>query len=368
MTRTATQRLNRPARDPCQIRLATDADNNGLLELTRRTPMNGRIALRIDRDPDFFALVRDRGHGAVFVALRDERVVGSISIALRHVYTGGTVVRAAYIADLKADPDIAGTRVLLRLFDAATRYSMEHDILLVWCLVASGNERVLPLLSGRLGLPRFVSAGRFCVDELLNIPWPRRSPSSYVIDHASDHDEEELILLRDSFHRTRELALVEGPSPCHGTIGRLVARHASGIVAALEIFDPGSIKRNVLLDAPLSTRILLNVLRPVCATLRGPPLPRIGEPVRLAYIRRFACDRHHTAALASLIDRARSIALKLGFTFTAFGVHERDPFRRVVAGLPRFSFSSHLYVASLRQPGILDAAMTGVPIEDYSFV
>ena len=96
------------------------ADNEGLLVLTRLTPMSGRIALRIDRDPDFFALVRHRGQSEVFVALRDGEVAASFSITLAEVYAGGRVRRGAYIADLKARPGLSFTRVLPRLLHTAS--------------------------------------------------------------------------------------------------------------------------------------------------------------------------------------------------------------------------------------------------------
>ena len=79
----------------------------------------------------------------------------------------------------------------------------------------------------------------------------------------------------------------------------LVARHGSRIVAALDLFGPDRLKHNVLLGAPVSTCLLLNVLRPACKVFGGPRLPRIGDAVRLAYIRRFACEARHTAALRS---------------------------------------------------------------------
>jgi hypothetical protein len=351
-----------------EIGAAVPADNDGLLALTRLTPMGGRIALRIDRDPDFFALVRHRGRSEVFVALRDGEVAASFSITLAEVYAGGRVRRGAYMADLKARPGLSFTRVLPRLLHTAGEYVKKHDVELVWCVVAAGNQRVAPLFAGRSGLPPFVPAGRFIVDELVNIGVIGAARSAYVIDEASPSDMEALDLLRTSFNRTRELAPVSPADAPDGTLARLVARHGSRIVAALDLFDPDRLKHNVLLGAPLSTRLLLAVLRPVSNAFGGPRLPRIGEPVRLAYIRHFACEDQHTAAFAALVVRARAIAASHGFTFTAIGLHERDPLRSSLAWMPRFSFSSFSYVASLQSGSALDALRSGVLIQDYSCV
>jgi hypothetical protein len=329
--------------------------------------MNGGIALRIDRDPDFFALARHRGQTEVFVALRDGEVVGSFSVTIADVYVAGRVRRGVYLADLKARPGLSFTRVLPRLLRAAGEHIKAHDVELAWCVVAGGNERVAPLLAGRSGLPPFFPAGRFIVDELVNAGVIRTSRSPYVIDEAQPGDAEMLDGLRTSFNRTRELAPGTSADTSDGTIARLVARRDSQIVATLDLFDPEGLKQNVLLGAPLLTRLSLNVLRPVCHAFGGARLPRVGEPVRLAYIRRFACEPGHTAAFAALVTRARTIAAKHGFPFTAIGLHERDPLRSALAWMPRFSFSSFSYVASLQGASVRDAVSRGVPVQDYSF-
>jgi len=367
MNRSAAQSLSPPDCDRFEIRAATPADNDGLLGLTRLTPMSGRIALRIDRDPDFFALARHRGRSEVFVALRDDKVVTSFSVALAEVYAGGRVSRGAYIADLKARPGLSFTRVLPRLLHAAGEHVRANDVEVVWCVVAGGNQRVSPLLAGRSGLPPFVPAGRFVVDELVNLGVIRMR-SAYVIDEAGHRDTEMLDVLRTSFNRTRELAPVTSADAPDGTIARLVARNGSRIVATLDLFDPVRLKHNVLLGAPLSTRLLLSALRPVSKAFGGPRLPRIGDAVQMAYIRRFACEAQHTAAFTALVTRARVIAAHHGFTFTSIGLHERDALRSALAWMPRFSFSSFLYVASLKNTAVLDAVRNGVPFQDYSFV
>ena len=43
------------------IRKALNGDSEALIELTRLAPMKGRISLRIDRKPDFFSLLKERG-------------------------------------------------------------------------------------------------------------------------------------------------------------------------------------------------------------------------------------------------------------------------------------------------------------------
>jgi hypothetical protein len=70
------------AMNQIKIREATEADSVALVPLTRATPMGGRIALRIDREPDFLAAQRARGNAAVNIAPYEQQVIGFLSAAI----------------------------------------------------------------------------------------------------------------------------------------------------------------------------------------------------------------------------------------------------------------------------------------------
>lgn len=340
------------------IRIATEADNESLLALTRLTPMAGTIALRIDRDPDFFALLRHRGeNAAVFVAEKDGAIIGCVSVAFLQTYVAGAVQPVAYVADLKVHPAHAGTRLVLRLLEMLRWHIEAHGVDLVFSVAAAGNEHVMPLFAGRAGISRFVSAGRFIVDELFGSPF---FSTRSTIGEATNAEREEIDRLLDDFHRSRELAPVTRQTG--EGIATLVAREASRIVATLDLFDPTPLKRNVLLGAPPVTRLLLRLLRPLGE------MPRLGEAVRLAYIRRFACAPGHVHALMALVHHARRVAKRHHFTFTAIGLHERDPLRQIVLGIPRFSFTSCAFVTSLGGSKVVDQIANGIPFVDFGSV
>ena len=72
-------------------RLATIEDNQQLLDLTSSTGMSGKISLRIDRNPDFFELLKFRGESRVIVATDNNTIVGSICLSLEQTYIGRKV-------------------------------------------------------------------------------------------------------------------------------------------------------------------------------------------------------------------------------------------------------------------------------------
>ena len=151
------------SRNRMEIRQADEADNEGLLNLTRMTPMAGTISLRIDREPDFFALLRLRGKSKVFVAVRGRQIIGCVSVALRTAYVSGLPETVAYLGDMKVHPDFSRRLVAGRLLKALEADMRLSKIDLGFCVAADGNHRVMPLFDGRLGMPRWIPVGRFLV-------------------------------------------------------------------------------------------------------------------------------------------------------------------------------------------------------------
>jgi predicted N-acetyltransferase YhbS len=363
-------------REHIEIRPAGEADNEGLLALTRITPMAGTISLRIDRDPDFFALLRLRGTSQVLVAVQGRQVIGCLSVALRTAYISGVPETIAYIGDMKVHPSFSGSPVAVRLVRALEADMRRAGIDLGFCVAANGNHRVMPLFAGRVGTPRWVPLGRFLVHGLVPSPFTGHA-KNYTIDCAQAADLPAITDLLDRFHRSRQFApqlqqdeiaqtlttRLEQPFP-----RTLVARRGQGVVATLTLCDTEAVKRNVLLNAPAPLKVALALLAVATRPFPGFPVPRMGQALRLLSVRYAACEEGHHAALAALLARARSEAFRHRFTFLMLGLHERDPLRSLVRGIPRFTFSSQAFATSLRDPGGLEKRVEGIPFEDYALV
>lgn len=363
-------------RQPVVIREAVEGDNETLLALTRSTPMAGSISLRIDRDPDFFALLRLRGEGKVYVAVRGREVIGCISAALRTAYVSGVPETVAYVGDMKVHPRFSGTRIALRLIQTLEAHLRSVGIDLCFSVVADGNQRVMPLFEGRLGIPRWASLGRFLVDELIPSPFLGRS-RQHCIESAEAADLPAITMLLDRFQRSRQFAPQLSKDDLARTLSgqreepfskMLVARNRGSIVATLSLHDTREVKRNVVIDASASLRCALALLRIAAAPLSGFRVPRIGEPLRVLYARFVACEEGHGQALQALVAMARAEAFRRRFTFLVIGLHEQDPLRSLVQGIPRFTFSSLALATSLTRPERLESLATGIPFEDFALV
>lgn len=358
------------------IRPARPDDNDGLLDLTRATPMPGAISLRIDRDPDFFALLRMRGEALVYVATCDGRVIGSISGTIHAAYVNGVAERVAYVGDLKVLPEFAGRRISVRLIATLQERLRAEGIDLTYNVVAKGNERVSKFTAKKHVSRGVVALGDFINDEILASPFAKRS-KRYSIGEPSREDLPAIVELIDRVRRKRmfgrhvTLAELERVTDATGNLDFakiLVAREAGCIKATLTVEDTGLFKRNVLMSAPPVLRAVLSVLRLARIAIPKLNVPRVGDSLAMLYVRYMACEDGHEEAFVPLLAEARAEAFRRGSSFVSVGLHENDPYRAAVSGLPRFTFRSVAVSNSIFTTDRVRDLTALVPFEDFALV
>ena len=367
---------NTDAVDRIAIREATNADNDALLALTRATPMGGRIALRIDREPDFFALLRARGDAVVYVATHDREVIGCLSAAIHSSYVRGTLEKIAHVGDMKVHPDFRGRQVTLRLIAALQVHLQSEGVDVCFSLVADGNKSMMKIAEGKHGTPAQVQLGRFFVEELIPSPFRRKS-RRYLIEPACEEDLPEIAAILDGLSRKMNFAPPVRSDDLHRLIertgaeafrGMLVAREAGKVVATLTVEDTRTLRQNVLIGLPTSLRIAVTVLRVLALPIPGLSVPHVGSQLSMLYVRFMGCMEGCEEALRPMIAEARALAYRHRFTFLSVGLHERDPLRFVVEGIPRFTFTSRSMATSAITPDRAKSLVDQIPYEDYALV
>jgi ribosomal protein S18 acetylase RimI-like enzyme len=364
------------ALDGIEIREARDADNGALLALTRATPMGGRIALRIDREPDFFALLRARGDAVVYVATHNREVIGCLSAAIHLSYVRGTLEKIAHVGDMKVHPNFRGRGVTLRLIAALQAHLQSEHVDVCFSLVADGNRPVMTIAEGKHGTPAQVQLGRFFVEELIPSPFRRKS-RRYLIEPACEQDLPEIAGILDGLSRKMNFAppirsddvqkLIEPARP-EAFRSLLVAREAGRVVATLTVEDTRTLRQNVLVGLPNSLRIAVAVLRVLVLPVPGLSVPHVGSQLSMLYVRFMGCVEGCEDALRPLIAEARALAYRQRFTFLSVGLHERNPLRFVVEGIPRFTFTSLSMATSAITPDRVKSLVDQIPYEDYALV
>ena len=338
------------------VRAACAADNDALLALARRCPMDADISLLVERDPDFFALARARGESHTLVAELDAELIGCISSWRRPAWLGGKVTEIGYLGDLRVDPRHRRRRVGWELGRAILGSLDALPPAPYLVATGVGNRAVAPLVAV-FGAARPPIA-RFTSWQLLPV---RRFgiPASLDIGAAEDRDEPELVALLDEFHRPRDCAPVFGDGGFRALLARssgmglgdyLLARRAGRIVAALGLWDASAVKRTRVVGLPWW-------LRGACAVARGlgraGPLRALPQPdtlLKFRYLRHAAHRRGEETAMQALVRSAVNAAGRRNEQFVAFGCADDDPLLRAAAGAPRIGFRYAMVAGDIR-PG-----------------
>ncbi|PSR14071.1 MAG: hypothetical protein DA408_15670 [Bacteroidetes bacterium] len=349
------------------IREATDRDNKALLQLTRLNPMKGVISLCIDRQPDFFALLKKRGESIVLVAVKNEQLTGVLSASKHLVWFNKKPVPVYYIADFKVHPAFRGSTTGLRL--AKNMYEMirEKGAGLVFCTIADGNDRILPFFKGRLGLPVFKTVGKFRVLQIIPSPVRPQVPFS-VEDRTGSSPDFPLKSFYHQFFQKYQLGPVveeEDLADCR----HLIMVENGSIKAAISLMDTSHLKQHVVVGLPSYLKVVSTISRWAAKILPVRPFPKIGQPILMWNIRYFGYLDGYEDALFKLIKVARRLAWEQKIRFLSIGLHERDPLLHRFKKIPHIPFSSHGMLATFNQkPNQVDEVAAGIPFEDFALV
>lgn len=370
-----------------RVREAQPSDNEELIRLTRSTPMSGTIALRIDRDPDFYRLASLRGDGRTFVAVRDERLVGCISLSYRKAFERGAQVRLGYIADLKVSEGARRSEVAYRLLKTVYDVALESESATYFCIVAEGNPAAHSLLTGRAGIPEFADLGLFRVRSLL----PKLAPFGIGLQSRKRETGDPIRIRAIAADSGDELegicrfvnatnggflfAPFVTPADFRARGPVAASRHAvlaafegERLAATLTLEDMGDAKADVPISLPMAMNLGVTLLRGLGRFVSGLNLPQIGEPIRSLYLRHVAVTPGHERALAALIGEARSRAALAGYSLLTLGLHHRDPRLAVLMSFPGFDFYSRGYAVRVPASESAYDHDTQIPVEDYALV
>jgi predicted N-acetyltransferase YhbS len=349
------------------IRLASESDNADLRALGRETPMTGAVSLRIDREPDFFELLRLRGGGATFVASDKGRVIGCVSATFRDVYVDGSPQRLAYLGDLRVSPIFGGSRAAFELIRSVAGFVKDSGVDIGFCVVASGNERMLSLLAtDRPGMPRMEGVGEFIVSHILPSSRDIVSRDCEVEEMDPQHTDE-VCRLCNEVNMKYQLGLVITQSQLRANgIRTLTARRKGVLVATASSFDAQEAKQNVLLRMPRLLGYGLRVAQRLNPAYRA---PTSGQSIRTLYLRCFACIPGEEAALGLLIHHVRREAFQRGCACVCVGMHRRDRTRRALRLLPRYGVKAEGFVSSgAGNRAVVARIATGITMDDFALV
>lgn len=326
------------------VRLAREDDNDELLELARHCPMDGRVAIRTERDPRFFALTELQGDPSLVIVAEDAsgRLVGCGAAAVRDVYVGGRPVRCAYVGDLRIAPHARGGVLLARLHRAVMDLVEPLGVDLAYCAIVEGNRPAEALREPRRSIPQYRRLGRIRVCAITHAPRPRARGG---IEPPGMDDLPEIARSLDAFAARHDLAPAWTAGLLAVQLARvpglslerfLVARDRGRIVGVLAAWDQAALQRRRIL-AYRGRAAISRLLHDMRAAARGRPrLPRAGEILRELHITHVGVEDDRAEVFASLVAEAWS-RFADGYHLMSFGLVEGHP---LLAGLARTEHAS----------------------------
>jgi GNAT superfamily N-acetyltransferase len=328
------------------IRVATPADNAALLDLTRACPMRAHISLCMERDPDFFALMRARGEGRTLVAEQEGRVVACGSVCRWPAYVLGVPGEMGYVGDLKVAPHYRRTGLARRIIDEIARGELGREPAAYVGTAAAGNAATEAMLQ-RFGAGSAVHRiGTFTSYQLL--PLRRLGIASHLdVGRAQPDDEEELVAFLDAYHRRLSFAPVFRDGGLRRLLGRSpgmaldsyrVARRQGRIVAAVAVWDGAGLKHTRVHGMTRRLRWTSRLIRSLGTVLPLPPFPAEGELLRFVYLRHPAFAYGALDALAALVRAVLDEPASRRLHFALFTCADGDPIARCLRGIPRTTY------------------------------
>lgn len=346
-------------------RLATNADNKQLVELTSASGMAGDIALRIDRKPDFFKLLNMRGQSKVFLALDDDRIVGSICVSLEDVYVGGQIYPLQYFGDFKIAEPYRNKFIGFRLCKELEKHVFAIGADLAFLNYAKGNTKPTRFLSNRPNIPDFESIGMFNIHQFIG---KKKKTFHSVYEVKASLVTDNLLAFLNSHFIKYELSNVITSEKLEGTTVFTVQEDTK-IIAALCLLDTMKAKQNVVTSVSLKMKYLLKILNSLNSILGLSKMPALNEPVPMIYIKYLAVRNNEKKLVRLLINHARHIAFEKSYSFVSIGVHEKDPLNSCLSFLFKLTFNSVGMVLSLKNNReLIEKVKKGIPFVDYSLV
>jgi GNAT superfamily N-acetyltransferase len=342
------------------VRDACAADNDALVALAASCPMEGDIALRMDRAPNFFALNRLEGDAwQVGVAVDgDDRVVGCVAAARRQVWLNGVEATTGYVGDLKVHPAARRTGVA----DPLTAYARETCATLcgddapVLVTILAGNEAMERRVRGPRGMPVLA---RFATLRVAAIPllWERRERvAGLSIWPAAERDLPRMAALWREIAPTRQLTPAIDAASLAAWVARAPGLALSDYLLALDmrgrlrgflgVWDQSSFKQMRVESYSPRLAVARGAINLVAAVAGATQLPEPGGALTALAITHICASDAPT--LRALLLEAYRRHRGGRHSLMTLGLDVRDPLLAATRGLFAQPTLVHAYVTSAR--------------------
>jgi hypothetical protein len=353
------------------VRLATRDDEPDIRALVGSVAMPGDVAIRFEREPDYFLGATIMGDPCDVVVGRqrcDGALVGLACRAAHDAYVAGAPTRGGYIGQIRIAEGARGRGLVAR--GARLLRERTPEGMLAFGVIARENRRAAGALVGAR-LPGGLRAARVAgLTTCAIVLWgraARRAPgpahggvASRPAHGGVDVRSADATTLTDAlafwhaqgprrqFFPLTTLADFEGGRALRGLRPEdvFLAWCGDRIVGTMALWEQSAYKQDVVhAYGPVLRR-----LRPaydLAARLLGArPLTPPGEPIALAFAARVCVADDDPSVMRALLRAVAADAHARGLAFLMVGLADDDPLLSVVRRHPHITYRSDLYALS----------------------
>jgi ribosomal protein S18 acetylase RimI-like enzyme len=333
-----------------EIRKASEEDNQALIELLRRCPMGTSLVLGADCSPDFFARSKPFEDWSVFVAVDDNRIVGSAGYAVKDTYVDRRLVKAAYEYGFMVDPQQRRKGIAVKLQERIEHDAIKKNVDLLHLDVIQDNLPSMNFFS-KMGFEKVRDSAIFSL-----MVYKRQKPvRESNIRRIEESDLESVVNMINGMYgdynlfdpfQTGSLLDYVRRMPHFDLRNILVFRDAQGVRACVGYWDYNRVTRYVVqqLNRQLRTQSFLVRLAGLFTDM--PHIPRPGEPLSsynlvLLAFRDAECAR-------DLIRHVINIAMENKINFLHVPMDPESPIATVLSQFRHINVILHVFAKSLR--------------------
>ena len=314
--------------------LATPADDSEVRRLLRENPMPGRISIALEREPDANLAANVEGDVHHTIVARDERsgrLIAMGSVSVRYRYVNGEPTRVGYLGQLRLDHACRGRGLVIRRgYDFFRELHETLGVKLYLTSIASDNVVARRLLER--GLPGMPTYRPLC--EYVTCVFRRASKLRRAVPSVREVSRESIpriaSLLNAPAARLQFAPVWAGWTlPVSSDQFRLAFAGDEPIGCAA-VWDQRAMKQAVVRGyAPWlrRVRVPLNFLSPLT---RQPHLPKVGQPLRHAFVSHVATLPDRPELIEPLIDALQGSSQARDVDCLTTGFDARDPRLTVV--------------------------------------
>jgi predicted N-acetyltransferase YhbS len=318
--------------------VATPDDDAALRRLLANSAMPGRIRIRLEREPDYFAGCAAMGpFTQVLVAREGSRVVGLACRAVRPMYINGVREDVGYLGQLRVDPQYRGRSLVARGFALLRELHGDGRARGYVTTIVTGNVEAEGVLvrSRRPSMPRY----RF-LDAMYTLALrvqKRRagSPAGPTVDDGPAGEPALRFLSREG-PRRQFFSVWDGPAG----LDLVTVRRGGELAGVAALWDQSAYKQTVIDGYDR----LLTAARPLYNLFtRGPRLPPPGSALRTAYGSYFCAANDDAEVARELIAKLLQKAAEKRFDHLLLGFSARDPLLAAARAFRPIEYRSDIY-------------------------